>query len=80
MWDYILEENIPVNSLYFAKNGKRFRSLGCTRCTVATDSDASSVTEVLEELGDTTAAERAGRAQDKEAQFVMERLRALGYM
>jgi len=54
--------------------------LGCTRCTVATDSDASSVTEVLEELGDTTAAERAGRAQDKEAQFVMERLRALGYM
>ena len=80
VWNYMLEGDTPINPLYFAKDGKRFRSLGCTRCTVAIDSNAKTVAEILEELGDTTAAERAGRAQDKEAQFVMERLRALGYM
>lgn len=80
VWHYMLEENLPINPLYFARDGKRFRSLGCTRCTIAIDSDASTIVEILQELGDTTASERAGRAQDKEAQFVMERLRALGYM
>jgi len=29
IWRYIKRENLPVNPLYFAKDGKRYRSLGC---------------------------------------------------
>lgn len=79
-WQYIFENDIPVNSLYFARSGKRFRSLGCGRCTVPIKSGAKNVVDILKELGDTEISERAGRIQDKEAQAVMERLRVLGYM
>ncbi|OGZ98914.1 MAG: hypothetical protein A3C07_01680 [Candidatus Sungbacteria bacterium RIFCSPHIGHO2_02_FULL_47_11] len=80
IWQYIWENDIPINPLYFSRAGKRFRSLGCTRCTVAVESDAKTIPDILKELGDTKISERMGRAQDKEAQAVMERLRALGYM
>jgi len=79
-WRYIYENNIPVNPLYFSRNGRRFRSLGCTKCTISIPSKASNIEEILKELGDNKISERAGRSQDKEAQAVMERLRALGYM
>src|SRR5690606_36226143 len=29
IWEYTKREEIPVNELYFAKEGKRYRSLGC---------------------------------------------------
>ncbi len=80
MWLYIKQEGIPVNSLYFARNGMRYRSLGCTRCTVGVASNASTIDEIIEELKTTTTSERAGRMQDKEQENVMQRLRALGYM
>jgi sulfate adenylyltransferase subunit 2 len=80
IWRYIYEKNIPINPLYFSRRGKRFRSLGCTRCTVAVKSNAATLTQILKELGDTNISERTGRSQDKEAQAVMEQLRALGYM
>lgn len=80
IWRYIRQENIPFNKLYFARNGQRFRSLGCTLCTVSVPSDAKTIDEIIEELETTQISERAGRAQDKEKQAVMERLRALGYM
>lgn len=80
VWRYIQQEGIPVNPMYFAKNGKRYRSLGCVPCTNSINSNASTIDEVVEELERTKAAERAGRAQDKEAAFMMQKLRALGYM
>lgn len=81
IWEYIYENDVPVNPLYFAnEKGERFRSLGCTRCTVAIKSNAATVPEIVRELGETKLSERMGRAQDKEAEAVMERLRALGYM
>ncbi|MBI3596670.1 MAG: sulfate adenylyltransferase subunit CysD [Nitrospirae bacterium] len=80
MWLYIKQEGIPVNPLYFAHNGMRYRSLGCTQCTVGIESQASTVDEIIEELKTTTTSERAGRMQDKEQENVMQRLRALGYM
>jgi sulfate adenylyltransferase subunit 2 len=79
-WRYVKRENIPINPLYFSKNGKRFRSLGCTECTVSIDSEAKTVDEIIEELKTTDIAERSGRMQDKEKENVMQRLRALGYM
>ncbi|HEX9757398.1 MAG TPA: sulfate adenylyltransferase subunit CysD [Nitrospiria bacterium] len=80
MWVYIKQEKIPVNPLYFSRNGNRYRSLGCTQCTVGIDSHASTIDEIIEELKTTTTSERAGRMQDKEQENVMQRLRALGYM
>lgn len=80
IWEYIRRENIPVVSLYFAKNGKRYRSIGCAPCCSPIASDASTVDEVVEELKNTSVSERSGRAQDKESTYIMQKLRSLGYM
>jgi sulfate adenylyltransferase subunit 2 len=79
-WMYVKEEGIPVNPLYFAKNGRRYRSLGCMPCTVPIQSNADSIDKIIEELKTTRISERAGRAQDKEKAYMMQKLRALGYM
>jgi len=78
VWEYVKAENIPVNSLYFAKNGRRYRSLGCAPCTNPVESKADTIDKIIEELGATKVNERSGRDQDKE--YMMEKLRALGYM
>ena len=80
VWRFIKQENIPVNTLYFPRNGKRFRSLGCKSCTVAVESPASNLDEIITELETTSVKERAGRAESKEETYIMQRLRALGYM
>ncbi len=80
IWQYIALEGIPINELYFSKNGRRYRSLGCMPITKNIESDAKDVWEIIEELKHTKLAERAGRAQDKEKAYVMQKLRSLGYM
>ncbi len=80
IWEYVRRENLPVVSLYFAKNGKRYRSIGCETCCDPVDSDADTIDKVVEELKTTKISERSGRAQDKERAYMMQKLRALGYM
>ena len=80
VWEYVMREGMPINPMYYARDGKRYRSLGCEPCTSPMDSTASTVTEIVEELRVTKIAERSGRAQDKENAFTMQKLRALGYM
>ncbi|MBO3802842.1 MAG: sulfate adenylyltransferase subunit 2 [Candidatus Brockarchaeota archaeon] len=80
VWQYVKREKLPINPLYFARNGKRYRSLGCMPCTVPVDSDAKTVDEIVEELKVSRVPERAGRAQDKEQAYMMQKLRSLGYM
>lgn len=80
IWTYIQRENIPIVDLYFAKNGKRYRSIGCEPCCNPVDSDADTVDKIVEELKVTKIAERSGRSQDKERAYMMQKLRALGYM
>lgn len=80
IWSYIAREKIPLVDLYFAKNGKRYRSLGCAPCTGQIESTATSVEEIIEELKNTTVSERAGRAQDQEDSYAMQKLRKDGYM
>jgi sulfate adenylyltransferase subunit 2 len=80
VWEYVKQEKLPVNPMYFAEDGQRYRSLGCEPCTFPIDSDAKTIDEVVEELRTTKIAERSGRAQDKEKAFTMQKLRALGYM
>lgn len=80
VWEFMKNENIPVNKLYFAKEGKRYRSLGCMPCTKPVDSDADYIDKIIKELSTTNVSERSGRDQDKEKAFMMQKLRALGYM
>ena len=83
IWLYIKRENIPFNPLYLSgtrKPGYRYRSLGCEPCCVPIPSNAKTIDEIIEELKTTKVAERAGRVQDKERAFMMQKLRSLGYM
>ena len=80
IWRYIERERIPVVDLYFARDGKRYRSLGDGDITSPIDSDASTIAEIITELQGTRVAERSGRAMDHEAEDAFERLRRDGYM
>lgn len=80
VWRYIRRENIPVVSLYFAKDGRRYRSLGCAPCTGSIVSEAATLDAIITELENTRVSERSGRAQDKESEDAFERLRVGGYM
>ena len=83
IWDYIRREKIPIINLYFSgarKEGYRYRSIGCECCCSPIKSNAKTVDEIIEELKTTKISERSGRAQDKEKAYMMQKLRALGYM
>lgn len=80
IWCYVQREKIPLVELYYAKNGKRYRSLGDKDITSPIVSDAATIEEIIAELEVTKVAERSGRAMDHEAEDAFERLRADGYM
>jgi len=80
VWRYVRREGLLVNPLYFARNGKRYRSLGCETCCSPVESNASTLDEIIAEIETGKTAERAGRAQDKEDAYTMQKLRSLGYM
>ena len=80
VWKYIERENIPMVSLYFAKDGKRYRSIGCECCCSPVESQSDCIEKIIDELKTTKVSERSGRAQDKESAYMMQKLRALGYM
>jgi sulfate adenylyltransferase subunit 2 len=80
IWRYSQREGIPICELYFAKNGKRFRSLGESDITVPIESNAADIPQIIAELERTRVPERAGRTMDHEAEDSFERLRTEGYM
>jgi sulfate adenylyltransferase subunit 2 len=81
VWRYIeREKDIPVVPLYFARDGKRFRSLGERDITFPVPSTAATIAEIILELEASREPERVGRAMDHESEDTFERLRAQGYM
>lgn len=80
IWKYIQKENIPITDLYLSKVNKRYRSIGCKVCCSPVISNADTVCKIIEELQTTRISERSGRAQDKESDYMMQKLRSLGYM
>src|SRR6266571_539067 len=80
IWRYIQRENIPIPKLYFSRDGKRFRSLGCSPITHPIESNASTIDEIIVELEATKTTERAGRAQDHYERNAMQKLRAKGFL
>jgi sulfate adenylyltransferase subunit 2 len=80
IWRYIQRENIPIPQMYFSRDGKRYRSLGCHPITHPIVSNASTIDEIIAELETTKTSERAGRAQDHYERNAMQKLRAKGFM
>ncbi|MFF5258052.1 sulfate adenylyltransferase subunit CysD [Actinomadura viridis] len=80
IWEYVRAEDIPLPELYFAENGRRYRSIGCQTCCKPVESRANDVVDIVLEVRSAKEGERAGRAQDKEDAAAMQKLRALGYM
>jgi len=77
IWEYIKTYDVPVNPLYFSKDGLRFRSLGCMQCTTPIESKATTIDDFQYEINVSSGGEREGRKQKDK---IMERLRYLGYM
>jgi sulfate adenylyltransferase subunit 2 len=80
IWNYTKREGIPVIPLYFARNGKRYRSLGDRDITFPVASQATTLDAIIAELEATKIPERAGRAMDHESEDAFERLRVTGYL
>jgi len=57
----------------------RFRTLGCYPLTGAIESEASTLTEIIQEMLLTSTSEREGRAIDKDANASMEQKKQEGY-
>jgi sulfate adenylyltransferase subunit 2 len=80
IWAYTKREGIPVIPLYFALDGKRYRSLGDQDITFPVASQATTLDAIIAELEATKIPERAGRAMDHESEDAFERLRVTGYL
>lgn len=80
IWRYIQKNNIPIPQMYFARDGKRYRSLGCMPITKPVVSNAATIDDIIAELQVTKTSERAGRAQDHHERNAMQKLRAKGFM
>jgi sulfate adenylyltransferase subunit 2 len=80
IWRYTQRESLPVVPLYFARDGKRYRSLGEKNITFPVESTAATIDEIIHELETTNTSERAGRSMDHESEDSFEILRTTGYM
>ena len=80
VWRYIEQEQLPVVPLYFARDGKRYRSLGEKDITFPIASAAGTIRDIIRELETTCEPERAGRGMDHEREDAFEALRTAGYM
>lgn len=80
VWEYTMLHNLPINPLYFSRDGRRFRSLGCEPCTETVESKAQTIQEIVNEVYMTPGLERSGRQQDKESKDAMLKLRSMGYL
>jgi len=80
IWRYIKRERLPIVNLYLSRNGRRYRSIGCQCCCEPIESTANSIDKIIKEIQHTDISERSGRSQDKEKEYMMQKLRSLGYM
>jgi sulfate adenylyltransferase subunit 2 len=78
MWLYVKQEKIPVIDLYFARNGKRYNSIGCAPCCEPVDSRANSIDKIVKEIT-LKSHEVAGKEQSEDT-YTIQKLKSLGYM
>src|SRR5262249_59984843 len=68
VWRYVQREDIPVVDLYFARDGKRYRSLGDQDITFPVASDAATLDDIIAELALTRTPDSAGPANYSDAE------------
>ena len=57
----------------------RFRTIGDMTCTGATESEANTISDIVNEVAATRVTERGGRADDKRSEAAMEDRKKQGY-
>jgi len=73
------EHNQLVDGEFWTEKTVRFRTIGDASCTGATESDASSVADIVAEVAATRITERGGRHDDKQSDAAMEDRKKQGY-
>jgi sulfate adenylyltransferase subunit 2 len=79
VWQYIADNSIALPSLYYAKNGYRYRTVGDSTCTKPVPSCATNPQEVLVELQGTKISERGATRLDDAGLGAMETRKKEGY-
>jgi sulfate adenylyltransferase subunit 2 len=76
IWEYFQEHQIQLPSLYFAQQGRRYRTIGDRLCSTPIASQAKNVPEIIAELHANGLSERNGRLDD---QLSLEDRKRQGY-
>ncbi len=73
------DDRMPVEPGEVMERNVRFRTLGCYPLTGAIESDAATLTEIIQEMLLTTSSERQGRVIDHDSSGSMEKKKQEGY-
>ena len=73
------DDRMPVEPGEVMERNVRFRTLGCYPLTGAIESEASTLTEIIQEMLLTTTSERQGRLIDHDEAGSMEKKKQEGY-
>ena len=73
------DDRMPVDPDEIEQRSVRFRTLGCYPLTGAIESEASTLTEIIQEMLLTTSSERQGRVIDHDSSASMEKKKQEGY-
>jgi sulfate adenylyltransferase subunit 2 len=73
------DDRMPVEPGEIQMRSVRFRTLGCYPLTGAIESEASTLTEIIQEMLLTTSSERQGRVIDHDSSGSMEKKKQEGY-
>ena len=80
VWQYIKREKIPIVNLYYAKDGKRYKNIGCTPCSTPVNSKANTIEKIIKELKQEKTSDQNNSLKDKEDEYTIQKLKSLGYM
>ncbi|MCD9624051.1 sulfate adenylyltransferase subunit CysD [Rhabdothermincola salaria] len=73
------DDRMPVDPAEITHRSVRFRTLGCYPLTGAIESEAATLTEIIQEMLLTTSSERQGRVIDHDSSASMEKKKQEGY-
>ena len=73
------DDRMPVDPSEITHRSVRFRTLGCYPLTGAIESEAATLTEIIQEMLLTTSSERQGRVIDHDSSASMEKKKQEGY-
>jgi len=75
VWRYVRREGIPMVDLYFARNGRRYRSLGCGPCTGTVASKAADIGLMVAPMPSRSYTIRSGIPCATNSSYALRRIR-----